>query len=65
MKKDMTVLCDDGVLNVRVGAIIMKDGKVLMVGNKKAITYTLLAVELNLVKLQKRQLFVRCLKKRA
>lgn len=36
MKKDMTVLCDDGVLNVRVGAIIMKDGKVLMVGNEKS-----------------------------
>lgn len=36
MKKDMTVLCDDGVLNVRVGAIIMKDSKVLMVGNEKS-----------------------------
>lgn len=35
MKKDMCVPCDDGILNIRVGAIIMKDGKVLMVGNKR------------------------------
>ena len=33
MAKDMTVPCDGGVLNIRVGAIIMKDGKFLMVGN--------------------------------
>ena len=36
MNKDMCVTCDDGVLNIRVGAIIMKDGKVLMVGNERA-----------------------------
>ena len=36
MNKDMCVACDDGVLNIRVGAIIMKDGKVLMVGNERA-----------------------------
>ena len=35
MNKDMCVTCDDGVLNIRVGAIIMKDGKVLMVGNER------------------------------
>lgn len=35
MNKDMCVCCDDGFLNVRVGAIIMKDGKILMVGNEK------------------------------
>ena len=35
MKKDMCVACDDGILNIRVGAIIMKDGKLLMVGNEK------------------------------
>ena len=34
MKKDMSVPCDDGMINIRVGAIIMKDGKILMVGNK-------------------------------
>lgn len=34
MKTDMTVPCDNGLLNIRVGAIIMKDGKILMVGNK-------------------------------
>jgi hypothetical protein len=35
-KKDMCVACDDGILNIRVGAIIMKDGKILMVGNERA-----------------------------
>ena len=32
--RDMCVACDDGFLNIRVGAIIMKGGKVLMVGNE-------------------------------
>lgn len=32
----MCVPCDDGILNIRVGAIIMKDGKILMVGNERA-----------------------------
>ena len=32
--KDLTLKVADGILNVRVGAIIMKDGKFLMVGNK-------------------------------
>ncbi len=36
MKKDMCVACDDGILNIRVGAIIMQDRKILMVGNEKA-----------------------------
>lgn len=35
MKKDMCVACDDGILNIRVGAIIMQDGKILMVGNDR------------------------------
>ena len=34
MSKDITVPCHDGYINVRVGAIIMKDGKVLMAGSK-------------------------------
>lgn len=34
MAKDMSVPCDDGIINIRVGAIIMKNGKILMVGNK-------------------------------
>ena len=34
--KDMCVVCDDGILNIRVGAIIMKDGKILMVGNERS-----------------------------
>ncbi len=29
----MCAVCGDGILNIRVGAIIMKDGKILMVGN--------------------------------
>lgn len=33
---DMTVYCDDGLINIRVGAIILKDGKFLMVGNEHA-----------------------------
>ena len=36
MNKDMCVACDDGILNIRVGAIVMKDGKILMVGNERA-----------------------------
>ena len=33
MSIDMTVPCDNGLINIRVGAIILKDGKFLMVGN--------------------------------
>ena len=36
MNNDMTVSCGDGFINIRVGAIIMKDGKFLMVGNERA-----------------------------
>lgn len=36
MNKDMCAACDEGILNIRVGAIIVKDGKVLMVGNDRA-----------------------------
>ena len=32
---DMLVRCGDGFLNLRVGAIIMKDGRFLMVGNDR------------------------------
>jgi len=35
MNLDMCVSCADGILNLRVGAIIIKDGKVLMVGNER------------------------------
>lgn len=35
MGSDCTVKIDDAFLNVRVGAIIMKDGKFLMAGNGK------------------------------
>ena len=33
MNRDMSVPCEEGIINLRVGAIIMKDGKLLMVGN--------------------------------
>ncbi len=35
MNKDMCVVCDDGILNIRAGAIIRKDGKLLMVSNDR------------------------------
>ena len=35
MNKDMTVSCEDGFINLRVGAIIMKNKKILMVGNDR------------------------------
>lgn len=35
MDSDMTVRCDDGLINIRVGAIIMQNGKILMVGNER------------------------------
>ena len=31
----MCVPCNDGILNIRTGAIIMKDERILMVGNEK------------------------------
>ena len=40
MSKDMCVVCDDGILNIRAGAIIIKDGKLLMVGNDRNYLYS-------------------------
>lgn len=34
MNLDMCVPCGEGLINLRVGAIIMKQGKILMVGNR-------------------------------
>lgn len=36
MNQDMTVQCEEGLINIRVGAIILKDGKILMVGNHRS-----------------------------
>lgn len=36
---DITVPCANGLINIRVGAIIMKDGKILMAGNKARPEY--------------------------
>ena len=35
MPQNMTAPCDDGVINLRVGAIILKDGKFLMASNER------------------------------
>ena len=35
MSKDMCAACDDGIVNIRAGAIIMKAGKLLLVGNER------------------------------
>ena len=35
MGKDLTVPVDEGYLNIRVGAVIMRDGKFLMVGSDR------------------------------
>ncbi len=35
MNHDMTVPCEEGLINLRVGAIIMKNEKILMVGNNR------------------------------
>lgn len=40
MKKDMCVACDEGMLNIRAGAIIRKGGKLLMVGNTRDYLYS-------------------------
>lgn len=34
MPKDISVPCENGFVNLRVGAIIVKDGKLLMVGSR-------------------------------
>jgi len=36
MSQDLCLSCGEGILNIRVGAIIMRDGKILMVGNENA-----------------------------
>jgi 8-oxo-dGTP pyrophosphatase MutT (NUDIX family) len=36
MSKDMCVPCGDGIINIRTGAIIQKDAKILMVGNERS-----------------------------
>ena len=38
-QKDLTVEVGDGILNIRVGAIIMRENKILMVGNDRSDYY--------------------------
>ena len=35
MSKDMCVPCGEGLVNIRVGALIVKDGKILMVESSR------------------------------
>ena len=35
MSENITVPCDGGIVNIRVGAIILKDGRFLMAGNER------------------------------
>lgn len=37
MSSDMTVQCGNGLINIRVGAIIIKAGKILMVDSERKI----------------------------
>lgn len=39
MYEDLTLPCGDGLINVRVGAIIVKNGRLLMVGNDRSDYY--------------------------
>lgn len=39
MGKGMCVPCENGLINIRVGAIILKDNKLLMVGNLERPNY--------------------------
>lgn len=39
MNEDMTVACGNGMINLRAGAIILKDGKFLMTGNSTRSEY--------------------------
>ena len=39
MSIDICVPCEEGLINLRVGAIILQDGKMLMVGNKARPEY--------------------------
>ena len=36
MSPDMTVPCGEGIINIRVGAIILKNGRFMMVGNSRS-----------------------------
>lgn len=55
MSQDLCVKMDEGILNIRVGAIIMKDDKFLMVENDRFEHMYSVGGELNLVKQQRKQ----------
>ena len=40
MSKDMCVPCGEGLVNIRVGALIPKDGKILMVESSRGYLYS-------------------------
>ena len=39
MNSDITVACGSGLVNIRVGAILVKNGRILMVGNDRSDYY--------------------------
>lgn len=55
MSDDMTLSCGNGFVNIRVGAIILKDGKFLMVSDKHFDYCYSVADGLNSVKRLSRQ----------
>lgn len=65
MKKDMCVACDDGILNIRVGAIIMQDGKILMVGNDRADYLYSVGGRIQFGEQRRKPLYGKCSRKRA
>lgn len=40
MSPDMCVPCGEGLVNIRVGALILKDGKILMVESSRGYLYS-------------------------
>jgi hypothetical protein len=40
MRPDMCVPCGDGLVNIRVGALIVKDGRMLMVESCRGYLYS-------------------------
>jgi len=46
MKPDMCVPCGEGLVNIRVGALILKDGKILMVESSRGYLYSVRTYQL-------------------
>ena len=64
MKHDLCVKMEDGILNIRVGAIIMKDDRFLMVENDRFDHMYSVGGRIKFGETERKQWYVRCLKKR-